>query len=477
MKRKLLLVTVLVALFVCVFALSVGAVTGSTSNEYGEVTYVDGINEVKDYDTTSRAVVKNTDGTYTTYPAYYVYNGSTGTNMKVDFTKLNNATGEGYTKASLIRIEVFEKSRLNWTFQDCSSLIDVYLPDSVYFHYASFIGCTSLKTVKIPSAATQIPTDCFSGCTSLESIEIPTTVKTLGARAFQNCNLLSVIKIPEGYTNIIPQDFRKITNGKATNSLVYIIPKSCTGINSQYSLTNCTVEKIIFTGDENSTFVADVKNDAPGWVSKIEYANHCEYYYDNKHDAEFGYVFTSFTDKCYTEGVCTRCGEAQKDEEFEPMFVFLGYSSDGKRICTSYIFNAESIDRYNEANDNDSLDDKLPLNFGFVASANNNTPINQDKTFAENSIHLDLTNSKYVSIDFVLKGDWSNEAFASAEISMNLYTFSQDEDGNTVISYIYGEYAKDAETGEYIKDSQTGEYILLSKVYSSADKITYNQFN
>ena len=468
MKRKLFLVSTLIALFVCVFALSVGAVTGSTSNEYGEVTYVDGINEVKDYDATSRAVVKNTDGTYTTYPAYYVYNGSTGTNMKVDLTKLNNATGEGYTKASLIRIEVFENSRLNWTFQDCSSLIDVYLPDSVYFHYASFVGCSSLKTIQVPSAATQIPTDCFSGCFNLESIEIPTTVKSLGARAFQNCYKLSLIKIPDGYTGIIPQDFRKITNWSTpVTNVTYIIPKSCTGINSQYSLTNCSVEKVIFTGNENSAFVADVKTDASSWVSKIEYANHCKYYYDDKHDAEFGYVFTSFTDKCYTEGVCTRCNETQKDEEFDPMFLFLGYSSDGKKICTGYIFNDDSISKYNNAFDDDKTDDKLPLNFGFVASANNSTPVNSDKTFAENSIHLDLTNSEYVSIDFILKGDWSNEAYASAELSMNLYIFSEDEEGNTVISYVYGEYAT---------NDESGETILLSKVYSSADKVTYSQF-
>ena len=388
--------------------------------------------------------------------------------MKVDLTKLNNATGEGYTKASLIRIEVFENSRLNWTFQDCSSLIDVYLPDSVYFHYASFVGCSSLKTIQVPSAATQIPTDCFSGCFNLESIELPTTVKSLGARAFQNCHKLSLIKIPDGYTGIIPQDFRKITNWSTpVTNVTYIIPKSCTGINSQYSLTNCSVEKVIFTGNENSAFVADVKTDASSWVSKIEYANHCKYYYDDKHDAEFGYVFTSFTDKCYTEGVCTRCNETQKDEEFDPMFLFLGYSSDGKKICTGYIFNDDSISKYNNAFDDDKTDDKLPLNFGFVASANNSTPVNSDKTFAENSIHLDLTNSEYVSIDFILKGDWSNEAYASAELSMNLYIFSEDEEGNTVISYVYGEYAT---------NDESGETILLSKVYSSADKVTYSQF-
>ena len=195
MKKTLFLTLVMSIMLLCFFAISVGAVTGSDSSEYGEVTYVEGISEVNGYDTTSRAVVQNADGTYTTYPAYYVFNGSTGTNMKVSFSKLNDATGENYTTDSLIRVEVFENSRLNWTFQNCTSLIDVYLPDSVYFHYASFTHCKSLTTIKIPSGATQIPTECFDNCVSLTSIEIPTTVKSLGSKAFQNCNSLSEIKI------------------------------------------------------------------------------------------------------------------------------------------------------------------------------------------------------------------------------------------------------------------------------------------
>ena len=167
MKKSLLLTVLMAIMLVCIFAISVGAVTGSTSNEYGTVTYVDGMGEVSGYDTTSRAVVQNTDGTYTTYPAYYIYNGSTSTNMSVDFTKLNDATGEGYTKASLIRVEVFANARLNWTFQDCTSLIEAYLPEGAYLHYASFTGCSSLTNVNIPSSATQIPTECFNACKSL----------------------------------------------------------------------------------------------------------------------------------------------------------------------------------------------------------------------------------------------------------------------------------------------------------------------
>lgn len=64
MKKKLSLLISLTALFICLFALTVGAVTGSSSNEFGTVTYVDGMSEVKGYDITSRAVVQNADGVH-----------------------------------------------------------------------------------------------------------------------------------------------------------------------------------------------------------------------------------------------------------------------------------------------------------------------------------------------------------------------------------------------------------------------------
>ena len=457
MKKTLLLTLILTVVLVCVFAISVGAVTGSTSDEYGTVTYVDGISEVKGYDTTSRAVVKNTDGTYTTYPAYYIYNGSTGTNMRVDFTKLSNATGESYTKASLIRVEVFADAKLNWTFQDCTSLIEAYLPEGAYLHYASFTGCSSLTTINIPSTATQIPTECFNACTSLSSITIPTTVKTLGAKAFQDCFSLSEIKFPENYTGIIPQDFRKITNWSAERvKVTYIIPKGCTGVNSKYSLDNCEVGALIFTGDQNSTFISDLTTDASGWVSKVTYANHCEYYFDNNHSAEFGYVFTSFVKECYTEGVCSRCGEKSKGETFAPIFKFLGYSSNGENMCAGYMISVPSINKYNEVNASS------PLKYGFVASANNTAPIDANGNFASNTVSVDLSKENYVAFDFILTGDFTNPSSANAKISMNLYTITKDADGASVVNYIYG---------------YNVENNVVSEVYNIADSVSFNDLN
>ena len=339
MKKKLFFALIIATLFVCIFAVSASAaVTGSTSNEYGDVKTVEGIDTVSGYDTTSRAVLVNADGTYTTYPAYYIYNGSTGTNMRLDFSKLNEIVGENYSAASLIRVEVFENAKLNWTYQNCTSLIDVYLPDGVYFHYASFIGCSALESITLPqTGVTQIPTDCFNGCIKLTSINIPDTVKNLGARAFQNCNALSVIKIPEIATGVIPQDFRKITNGKASTPVTYIVPKTCTGINSQYSINGCNVQKIIFTGTSDSAFIADVTNDYESALSLIEYANHCEYYYNNVHN-----LISEEGNTCC--GICDRCGNLEMFTE--PKHTNEWIFNGGEAISYTTAFTAEHICKF-----------------------------------------------------------------------------------------------------------------------------------
>lgn len=369
MKKKLSLLVSLTALFICLFALTVGAVTGSSSNEFGTVTYVDGMSEVKDYDTTSRAVVQNADGTYTTYPAYYVYNGSTGTNMRVSLDKLATATGEGYTKASLIRIEVFADAKLDWTFQNCTGLVEAILPEGVYLHYASFTGCSSLVSIKLPTTAIQVPTDCFSGCTSLQSVDIPSTTKSFGGRAFQNCNSLSEIKIPEVATGVVPQDFRKITNGKASTPLTLIVPRGCTGINSNYSLDSCNIGTLIFTGDESSAFVASVKSKASGWLSKITYENHCLHYYNNTHNFNeevMGFVCEKYQSDCVYTATCQRCALYTVTRKVcGPMIKDLGYSKasyDDTSFTYDIIVNKENIKLY-------EAETGLVISYGFIVGS------------------------------------------------------------------------------------------------------------
>ncbi len=254
MKKKILLILAVMAMLCIVFAISVSAVTGSSSNEYGEVTYVDGMNTVNGYDTTSLAVLKNADGTYTTYPAYYIYNGSTGSNMRLSFDALNEKTGESYTNASLIRIQVFANASLNHTYSGCTSLIDAYLPEGVWLHYASFNGCSSLTSISLPESCTSIPNSTFKGCTSLTSIKLSSKTNSLSQGCFQNCKALVRIELPETVT-LIPQD-----GFHGCSALEYInIPRDCKSIGN-YAFNGCdkvvidlsNAEKLESIGSNNS---------------------------------------------------------------------------------------------------------------------------------------------------------------------------------------------------------------------------------
>ena len=267
MKKKIFLALAISIMLVCLFAVGVSAVTGSTSNEYGTVTEVKGMDSLASVysDHTSRVVLKNADGTFTTYPSYYIYNGNTGSNMRIDMSTLNTALSLGddemYTSASVVRVEVFADARLDHLYSGCSSLIDVYLPDGAWLHYASFSGCSSLTTITLPNSCTSIPQSCFYGCTSLETVAFPSTLTSLGAKAFQNCSSLKRADLPSGVTSI-PQDcFHGCSN------LEYLkVPSSCQTI-ANYVTNGCS--KVVWDLSEATSLQSIGSNNSYGVTTSL----------------------------------------------------------------------------------------------------------------------------------------------------------------------------------------------------------------
>lgn len=213
MKKKLLLVTVMVALLLCALAVSVSAVTGSATNEYGTVTSVDGASAKDKLDTTSRVVLKNADGTYTTYPAYYVLKNNTSASF--DFAELNELTKESYSKTSVARIELPNAITVinNGMFKSDTELIEIDLPSALQqVNHEAFYGCTNLQYIDgndglliFPEGFTTIKdNNAFYNCDKIKYIEFPSTFTFLGQAAFNDCSsllLVSFDKINEAIEN------------------------------------------------------------------------------------------------------------------------------------------------------------------------------------------------------------------------------------------------------------------------------------
>ena len=218
MKKKFLLTLAVIALFVCLFAITVSAVE---IPGWTEVTEVD-ITPKAGFDTTSRVLLSNGDGTYSTYLSNYIIKGTDtvfDVSDELDFSALRKATGKNYGYESVIRLEVpvgFTESEArafradkgftsiltikipegftklgSYPFYNNASIIEVELPESleVIEDREAFINATSLVKVNIPSKITTLPNKCFIGCTSLTTVTGCAGLATLGEQVFQNCPL------------------------------------------------------------------------------------------------------------------------------------------------------------------------------------------------------------------------------------------------------------------------------------------------
>ena len=88
-------------------------------------------------------------------------------------------------------------------FQDCTSLAEITIPNSVTsIEKSAFAGCSSLTEIIIPDSVTKIRESVFRDCSSLTEITIPDSVTSIGWGAFEYCSSLESITIPENVTEI-----------------------------------------------------------------------------------------------------------------------------------------------------------------------------------------------------------------------------------------------------------------------------------
>ena len=102
---------------------------------------------------------------------------------------------------------------LNGDFRACESLTSVSLPNSIKIIWLStFSDCKSLSSINIPNSVDSIGLGAFIRCSSLASIDIPEGVKMIGYRAFEDCKSLSSVHLPSTLAKIGSLAFNNCTN-------------------------------------------------------------------------------------------------------------------------------------------------------------------------------------------------------------------------------------------------------------------------
>ncbi|MBE6674750.1 MAG: leucine-rich repeat domain-containing protein [Ruminococcaceae bacterium] len=329
MKKRILFLAIMAVAIMTVFAMSVSAeevlnegnsLITSTSDEFatGEnINYITGLaNEIYFNGTSSqgnkvlsleqRMVLKNDDGTYSTFPSAYLFNISKDGSKRahrfqwLDITLINAATGQNYEPADLIRLEIPEgiidihhddrssNARLgmqNSTDLKAENLKYISFPASCtgtltmgdfargitaleevdfskmtnphnFSMGTAFYGCTNLSKVTFPETfnsdngsigSCHIKEHMFRDCTSLTSIVLPKEINGIGKNAFQNSGLVSIDLSNYSIKTIQQDSFRDCKSLKTIK-----LPTVLTKIEAE-AFRDCTALEFVDFGNNTAT--------------------------------------------------------------------------------------------------------------------------------------------------------------------------------------------------------------------------------
>ena len=199
MKKKLFLITLMVALFACIFAISISA-EGFVSDYTEEVTELGAGPDWADLgDKDATAVLKKADGTYIRIPLYYIYQANGSNQLRHEIQTTTGRTGFRYDW-------IGEQLDEEFTHE---SLVALDIPEGIKTT-SGLNNYKALKEVVFPLSATGLPKS--ENHPTLEKVfvkqsrEADGTVKgitTVSDYAFKNAKAVAYFKFQLDYTTYI----------------------------------------------------------------------------------------------------------------------------------------------------------------------------------------------------------------------------------------------------------------------------------
>ncbi len=388
MKKKILLALAISILLVCLFAIGVSAdaIKRFETDEFqtgDNITYLDGINEdmylsndsknnsfyeLLDPNFTARAVLQNSDGTYTTYPAWYFitythyWNGAEFAYTMERINAFSEVTGETYSTGSIIRYE-YPEYKANHGF---------------LMKYSVSFGFANAKYVRVPSHAISMN---FRNCVKLVEIELApgANITSVSDKAFVDCHSIEVIRIPNSATsmgseivafwstsastaalkeiylgaNMTTLGTKNPLNTANINGLKIYVPETLDGTTYNYGWFPKTAV-IIYTGDKEGAEAFGFHSEEAGgsimswdeYVANDMQANprtivygysQCDAFYNGAHEFEA-------INGC--QGQCTVCGQIgiiENPEHTEELKLGFGVDNDADGIDDEIV---EAVDFY-----------------------------------------------------------------------------------------------------------------------------------
>ena len=163
---------------------------------------------------------------YDSGTALFYGNGAVGTGNSYDEFSLTKNYFDNDGKEIEIKNVIIEQgitSIKSYAFQNCLSIVNVELPDSLKtIGVASFLGCEHLKSIVIPDSVEKIWGFTFQNCFSLENVKLSSLLDTIDDSLFEGCEKLKNINIPDSVKSIEYSAFRdckKLESVNLSNSL------------------------------------------------------------------------------------------------------------------------------------------------------------------------------------------------------------------------------------------------------------------